>query len=200
MENSGFNEAVSALGREVVLIESRAHEVSAQFQTLRTQTEVLKMDILRQGLAKRTKSLARQAGFKSMGRDGKNLGVGLVAAAAGLVFGGVLTRDGLSAAVAGISGFDGALQELGKSRWAVSLDVDLLFIPRNQIAYGRTWVTLESLLLALDELREKACTGKQFRNIGAIIARLKQGHSRLEYLLPATQWVARIDSCYFPNA
>ena len=194
MENADFNEAVSALEREFVLIESRARELSARFQALRTKTELLKVDILRWGLAKRTKSLARQAGFKSMGRDGKNLGVGLGAAVAGLVLGGVLTGDGLSATVAGIAGFNGALQELGKSRWAVSLDVDLLFIPRIQIAYGRTWVTLESLLLALDELREKACAGEQFRNIGAIIARLKQGHSRLEYLLPATQWVARIDS------
>ena len=128
MENADLKEAVSALGREVVLIESRAHEVSAQFQTLRTQTEVLKMDILRRGLAKRTKSLSRQAGFKSMGRDGKNLGVGLVAAAAGLVFGGVLTRDGLSAVVAGISGFDGfPLTYLVVSVWHHQYQNDELF-------------------------------------------------------------------------
>ena len=190
MENADFNEAVSALGREVVLIESRAHEVSAQFQTLRTQTEVLKMDILRWGLAKRTKSLARQADFKSMGRDGKNLGVGLVAAAAGLVFGGVLTGDGLSAAVAGMSGFDGALQELGKSKWAVSLDGDLLVVPRDQIAPGRTWVTMESLVIALEELREKARNGEQCGNVGSVIEKLKQEHSKLVHLLPVSQWVA----------
>ena len=88
MENSDFNKTVSALGREVVLIESRAHELPARFQTLRTKTELLKIDILKRGLENRTKSLARQAGFKSIARDGKKLGVGL---------GGVLTRDGLSA-------------------------------------------------------------------------------------------------------
>ena len=194
MENSDFNKTVDALGREVVLMESHAHKLSARFQTLSTNTEQLKIDILKAGLENRAKSLACQAGFKLIARDGKKLGVGLAAAAAGIVLGGILTRDGLSTLAAGMSGFDSMVQELGKSRWAVSLDVDLLFTPRNQIAYGRTWVTLESLLLALDELREKACTGEQFRNIGAIIARLKQGHSRLEYLLPATQWVARIDS------
>jgi len=194
MENSDFNKTVDALGREVVLMESHAHKLSARFQTLSTNTEQLKIDILKAGLENLAKSLARQAGFKLIARDGKKLGVGLAAAAAGIVLGGILTRDGLSTLAAGMSGFNSMVQELGKSRWAVSLDVDLLFIPRNQIAYGRTWVTLESLLLALDELREKACTGEQFRNIGAIIARLKQGHSRLEYLLPATQWVAVIDS------
>jgi len=193
MEDSDFNKTVDALGREVVLIESCAHELSARFQTLRTKTEVLKIDILKRGLENRTKSLARQAGFKLIARDGKKLAFGLAAAAAGIVLGGVLTRDGLSALTAGMSGFDGALQELGKSKWAVSLDGDLLVIPRNQIAPGRTWVTLESLLLALGELGVKARAGEQFGTIGAIGAKLKQGYSRLEYLLPVTQWVTRIE-------
>ncbi len=190
MENADFNEAVSALEREFVLIESRARELSARFQALRTKTELLKVDILRCGLAKRTKSLARQAGFKSMGRDGKNLGVGLGAAVAGLVLGGVLTGDGLSATVAGISGFNGALQELGKSRWAVSLDPDLLVVPRHKIVPGRTWVTMESLVIALEELREKARTGEQLGNIDTVVGKLKDRHSKLVHLLPVSQWVA----------
>ncbi len=92
-----------------------------------------------------------------------------------------------------MSGFDGTLQELGKSKWAVSLDGDLLVVSRNQIATGRTWVTLESLLLALGELGVKARAGEQFGTIGAIGAKLKRGYSRLEYLLPVTQWVTRIE-------
>lgn len=189
MENADFNKAVSALGREVVLIESRAHEVSARFRALRTQTEVLKIDILRRGLAKRTKSLARQAGFKSMGRDGESLGVGLVAAAARLLLGAVITRDGLSAVAAGISGFDGALQELGNSRWAVSLDGDLLVVPRDQIAPGRTWVTMESLVIALEELRVRARNGEEYGNLGSVIEKLKQGHSKLVPFLPVSRWI-----------
>jgi hypothetical protein len=190
MENADFNKAVSALGREIVLMESRAHELSARFQTLCTQTELLKMDILQRGLANRTKSLARQAGLKSMTRDRKNLGIGLGAAAAGLVLGGMLTGDGLSTLTAGMSGFDGALRELGKSRWAVSLDKDLLGVPWDQIAPGRTWVTMESLLIALEELKERVRNGEQCGNLGSVIEKLKQGHSKLGHLLPVSQWVA----------
>ncbi len=73
------------------------------------------------------------------------------------------------------------------------LDGGLLVVPGNQIATGRTWVTLESLLLALEELGVKARDGEQFGNIGAIGAKLKQGYSRLEYFLPVTQWVTRIE-------
>ena len=132
-------------------------------------------------------------GKGQIARDGKKLEVGLAAAAAGIVLGGVLTRDGLFVLTAGMSGFDGALQELGKPKWAVSLDGDLLVVPRNQIAAGRTRVTLESLLLALGELGVKARDGEQFGNIGAISTKLKQGYSRLDYLLPVTQWVTRIE-------
>ncbi len=186
MENANFNKAVSALRRKVVLIESRAHEVSARFQTLRTKAEVLKIDVLQWGLVKREQSLARQAGFKSMGRDGKKLGAGLAGAAAGLLLGGFLSRDGLSALAAGMSGFDGALRELGKSRWAVSLDGDLLVVPSDQIAPGRPWVTMESLVIALEELKERACNGEQCGNLGSVIEKLKHGHSKLVHLLPVS--------------
>ena len=68
MEDSDLNKTVDALVREVVLIESHAHEPSARFQTLRAKTELLKIDILKRGLENGTKSLARQAGFKSIAR------------------------------------------------------------------------------------------------------------------------------------
>lgn len=187
MENIDFNKTVSALGRQVVLIESRARGLSARFQILCTTTELIKIAFLKRGLENRRKSLARQAGFKSITRDGKKLGIGLAAAALGIALGGVLTQDGFSALSAGMSGFDGALQELGKSKRAVSLDGDLLVTTRNQIIPGRTWVTLESLLLALEALGGKARAGEQFGNIGAMVAKLKQGYSRLEYLLPVAQ-------------
>lgn len=190
MGNSDFSEIVGKLEQEAIRIESRAHDLSARFQTLCTKAEVLKIDILKRGLANHTKLLARQAGFKSMARDGKNLGVGLMAAGFGIVFGAALTEDGLSALTSGMSGFDGALQGLGKSKWAVSLDEDFLIISRHQITPGRTWVTLESLILALEDLRGKARTGDQFGDIGAIVAALKRSQTKLQYLLPATQWVA----------
>jgi len=194
MGNSDFNKALGALGQELVLIESRAHELSARFQTLCTKAELLKIDILRRGLENRTKSLARQAGFKSIARGGRNLQAGLAATTAGIVLGGFLGRDGHSALAAGMSGFDGVLQGLGKSKWAVSLDGDLLLLPRNQITPGCTWVTLESLLLVLEELKEKARAGEQFDNIGAIVAEMKQGRARLVHLFIVKQLDTRIDS------
>jgi hypothetical protein len=193
MENGDFNKTVDVLGKRLFLIEGRAHEVSARFQTLRTKAELLKIDIIKQGLENRIKSLSRQAGFKSITRDGRKLKAGLVAATAGIVLGGFLGRDGSSALAGGMSGFDGALQELGKSKWAVSLDEELLVVSRNQITPGRTWITLESLLLALEELREKAPAGEQFEDFGALFAKMKQGRVRLVHLFIIKQPDTRID-------
>ncbi len=193
MRTKDFNETVSALRQQITIIESYASNMSSRFQILRAKAESLKIDILQRGLMNRTKSLARQAGFSSIARDRKKLGISLLAAAAGMVAGGVLNRNGLSAFTGGMLSFDGALQGFGSSKWAVSLDGDLQVIPRNQIVPGHTWVTLESLLLAFEGLRTKAQAGEQFGNVAAIIAELKQGHSRLEYLLPVTQWVRRIE-------
>lgn len=84
------------------------------------------------------KYLAQRPARGQIARDDKELGVGLAAAAAGIVLGGALTRDGLFALTAMISGFDGALQELGKSKWVVSLEGDLLVVPKNRVIAGRT--------------------------------------------------------------
>ncbi len=191
METSDFGQTMVKLGQEAARIEDHAREVSVRFQILCRKTESLKMGILTRGLDSRRKSLARQAGFKSIARDGNRLRIGLAVAAAGIVLGGALARDKLFALNTGISGFDGVLQGFGESKWAVSLDGDWLVIPRNQIAPGRTWVTLESLLLVLEDLRGKAHTGEQFGDIAAIVAALKRSQTKLQYLLPViTQWGA----------
>jgi len=49
--------------------------------------------------------LAQRPARGQIARDGKKLEVGLAAAAAGIVLGGVLTRYGLFALTAGMSGF-----------------------------------------------------------------------------------------------
>lgn len=190
MEKVDFNKTVNALGRETAVVESRAHEVSTRFQTLCTRTELLKLDILQRRLINRAKSLARQAGFESMSRDGKKLGVSLAAAIAGLALGAVLGRDGLSTVSGRISGFNGALEALGESRWAVSLDRDLLVTPRNRVTSERTWVTMESLLIAVEELRKKIQNGEECGSLSSTLEKLKRGHSKLDHLLPVSQWIA----------
>jgi hypothetical protein len=194
MVSSNFRKTVETLGQKLVLIEGCAHELSARLQTLRTKTELLKIDIPKRGLESRTKSLARQAGFKSITRDGRKLKAGLAAAAAGAFLGGAFAKNWLSAINSGISGFDGVMQGFGKSDWAVSLDGDLLVVPRNQITPGRTWVTLQSLLLALEEFKEKARAGEQLDNISAIVAKMKRSRARLVHLLVIEQLVIKTDS------
>ncbi|MDD5095740.1 MAG: hypothetical protein PHV74_15410 [Dehalococcoidia bacterium] len=190
MKYSEFKETVDGLGQEVLLIERRAHQLSARFQTMCTLTEVLKTDILARRLTNLRKSLARQAGFESMGKDGKKLGVGIATALAGLILGGALNRNGLSALAFAMSGLDGAVQELGKSSWAVSLDQDLLVVSRDRLTPERTWVTMESLVVCLKELREKARNGEPCGNLIPMIEKLKLGHSKLDYLPSVSQWVA----------
>jgi hypothetical protein len=87
------------------------------------------------------------------------------------------------------------LQGFGKSDWAVSLDGDLLVVPRNQVTPRHTWVTLESLLLALEEFKEKVRAGEQLDNICDIVAKMKQCRARLVHLLIIEQLVTRTDSC-----
>jgi hypothetical protein len=190
MEKADFNKTADALRRETAVVENRAHEISARFQTLCTQAELLKLDIIQRMITNRAKSLARQAGFESMVGDGKKLGVSLAAAVAGLILGGAITRDRLSALACGMSGFDRALQEWGKSRWAVSLDRDLLVTPRDQVTRGRTWVTMEGLLITIEELRARAQNGKECGSLRSVLERLKLMNSRFGYLLPVSQWVA----------
>lgn len=194
MGSRGFNKTIDAIGQSLALIENYAHGLAAQLETLCTKAELSKIDILKRGLENRVKLLARQAGVKSVVTDGRKLKVGLVAATAGIVLGGLLGRDGSSALIAGMSGFDGMLQELGKTKWAASLDRDLVVVPRNGITPGRNWVTLESLLLALEELKEKAYAGEEFENHGAIIAKLKKGQTSLMRLFLVKHLDTRIDS------
>jgi hypothetical protein len=193
MVSSNFSKNVGTLGQKLVLIEGCAHELSVQFQTLRIKTELLKIDILKRGLENRTKSMARQAGFKSITRDRRKMKAGLAAAAAGAFLGGVLAKDRLSAFSYGILGFDGVLQGFGNFDWAVSLDGDLLIVPRNQVTPGRSWVTLESLLLALEKLKERVSAGERLDNISSIVAKMKRSQARFVHLLVIEQLLIKTD-------
>ncbi len=189
MNANDLNETVAMLRRKINLIESYADELSARFQTLNKEMESLKTDSVSHGLENRRRSLARQAGFAAIAKDRRKLGISLAAAAAGLFLGGALTKDRTSALDAGMSGFDGVLQGFGESEWAVSLDEDLLIMQKNRIASGRIWVTLQSLLLALEGLKKEAHGGEPLGDVAAIVAKLKESPTELAYLFPVSQWV-----------
>ncbi len=191
MDASNFNAAVDELRKQLLLGEGAAHQVASRFQTLRSEAEALKIATLKRRLENRRKSLALQAGATST-KDRQKLGIGLgVAAAVGMIFGGVIGRDKSSVLSGGVSAFKGTLQGFGESRWAVSLDRDLLVVPDNRISSGRTWVTLESLLQALEELAEKADVGGPLGGVADIISKLKLQQSKLEYLNPPMRVVWR---------
>ncbi len=105
--------------------------------------------------------------------------------------GGVIGQDKSSVLSGGVSAFNGALQGFGESKWAVSLDRDLLVVPDNRISSGRTWVILESLLQSLEELAEKADVGGPLGGVADIISKLKLQQSKLEYLNPPMRLVWR---------
>jgi len=122
-------------------------------------------------------------------RDGKRLGASLGAAAAGLIFGGIITRDKFAALHTGISAFDGALQGLGQTRWFVSLSKKIAVAPENSLSPEGIWVTWESLNKAMKGLKDKAVVGEKLGNLDNVIFKLKR--EKLVYLgLP----VAKPDS------
>lgn len=185
MQTSRFDEKLDGLKQKLASAESTACKVSNRLQTLCREIESLKIAILQHELEKRKHLLASRAGFTLVVRDNKKLGITLGATALGAILGGALGRDWFSALNGGLSSFDGVLQEVGKAEWAVSLDSKLLVVPRNQIPPGCVWVILESLLLALEALREKTRAGSLVGDsIGSLVARLKEVKPELRYLVP----------------
>lgn len=189
MKAQDFNQTLMMLRKEISLLESHTNQLCARFQEAGREMESLKADSLRYGLEYRKGSLDYQAGFASIKKDGKKLRISLAAAVARLLIEGALTKDGPSAVNAGISGFDGMLQEFGRSDYAVSLDEDLMIVQKKQIAPGRFWVTLHSLLLALEVLKENARGGESLGDVATTVAKLKESPTELMHLFPVIQWV-----------
>jgi hypothetical protein len=139
---------------------------------------VLKID------EKRRKALESQRGLDLLVRDGKKIRIGLVMTAFGSIFGGLIAKDKYAALNAGLSGFDGVLQGFGETRWAVSLQKELVIVPYNAIPEKGTWVTLESLIEAIHDLKTEALQGKQLGTLDNIIQRLQQSRGKLIYIAP----------------
>ena len=191
MDNSNFNKTLDELSHEVILLESATQKVSGRLQTMCRQLEAAKMKILKRRLEKRRASLAHQAGLNLIARDRSKLGISLGAAIAGMILGGALGADKLSALSIGISSFDAAVQGLDKTTWAVSLGKDLTVLPKNSITAGKIWVTWKSLKSALAQLEREAFQGVALGNLDSVISRL-QARKELVYLhswVPKTTWV-----------
>ncbi len=174
------------------LIQSQAKMLSVKFEGRLRQAESLKIAAINHQLEKHRKSLARHRGITSIGRDGKRLYAGLGVAVAASLLAGIMTKDKFAAANAGLSGFDGVIQGLGETDWAVSLGRSLTIVPRGSITSERVWVTWDSLKAALVELEGGTLRGDKLGSIDNIISKLQMSKRlvRLNVLTftPITRW------------
>jgi len=143
----------------------------------------LKIDILKHKLESRRQHLARGKGWTELKNDKTKLGISLGAAFTGFIISSASSNDGYRALNTGMKTFDVALQQCGRSEWAVSLDRSMLVVPRNHIYTGRSWVTWESLSEALEKLKQKTLAGMQLGNLEAIVSELKLDSGTLRFLV-----------------
>ena len=174
MSSNDWEQTLDELKQEIASIKGRAGTFSMKFEEICRQAESFKIAFLNHRLEAQRRSLARTRGYTSIMRDRKRLGASLGAAAAGLIFGGIITRDKFAAVNAGLSSFDATLQGLGETAWAVSLGKDLRVVPKDNVTSGKTWVTWESLKSALAQLEREASQGVELGSLDSIISRLQK--------------------------
>lgn len=183
MSDNKWARIIARLQKELAYIESSSRGVSRRFEILQRQAEFLKIEFLKYSLEKQRTALARQRGFAFLIKDRKKIGTSLVVTASAFIFGGLIAKDRDAALSAGLSGFNGVLQGFGETRWAVSLNKDLVILPHNAIPAKGTWVTFESLITAIDGLKMEALQGKRLGTLDNIIQRLQESRGELIYII-----------------
>jgi len=184
ISKNNLEQTIANLKKELACIESSSQGIGRRFAILQREAESLKIEFLKYSLEKQRKVLARQRGLDSLIRDRKKIKTGLAVAAGGLILGGLISKDKYTALNAGLSGFNGVLQGFGETRWAVSLQKELVIVPHNAIPAKGTWVTLESLIAAIHDLKTEALQGKRLGTLDNIIQRLQQSRRKLIYIAP----------------
>jgi hypothetical protein len=182
MLDNRWAQTIADLKKELACIESGSQGIRRRFEILQREAESLKIEFLKYSLEKQRKAVARQRGFDLLIRDRKKIGAGLAVAAGGLILGGLITKDEYAALNAGLQGFNGVLQGFGGTRCAVSLQKELVIVPYDAIPAKGTWVTLESLIAAIHDLKTEALQGKRLGTLDNIIQRLQQSRGKLIYI------------------
>ncbi len=193
MDGNHLAKALDEIREDLTTAERQANDIAGRLPALRRTWEALKIDILKSTLMKKQRDVARLRGITALKQDKRKIGIGLGLGVAAALLGGVLTKNKYSAASTGLRTVDAFTQGLGQSQWAVSLDRKMLVVPRDRVATGRSWVTLDSLTEAMERLREKALAGEKIGDLEAIVSELRQDCLRLRYVSPAaaeaTKWV-----------
>jgi hypothetical protein len=184
MSGSKWTKTIADLKKDLSWIETSSQGIVSSLEILQQEVEPLKIRFLKYSLVKQRDAMESKRGFDSLIKDRKKLGAGLAAAAGGFIFGGLMTKDKNIALNAGLSGFNGVLQGFGETKWAVLLQKELLIVPYDAIPAEGTWVTLESLMAAIDDLEIEASEGKQLGTLDNVIQRLRQSRWKLIYIGP----------------
>jgi len=182
MSVNNWVQTIAGLKKELTSIENSARSIANRFEILQIEAESLKIEFLKYSLEKQREALARQRGFALLIRDRKKIATGLAVTAGFSILAAAVGKDKDAALNAGLSGFNGLLQGLGETEWAVSLDKELVVVPYNAIPAGGTWVTLQSLIIAIDELKMQALQGKRLGTLDNIIQMLRQSRRKLVYI------------------
>jgi hypothetical protein len=187
MSDDKWVKTVANLQNELAHIESSCEEIGRRFGILQLEAESLKIDFLKYSLGKQKEAVARQRGFTLLIKDRKKVGASLAVTAGASILAGLIAKNKDAALNAGLSGFNGVLQGFGETRWAVSLQKGLVILPCNAIPMKGRWVTLESLITVIDDLKTEASQGKRLGNLDNIIQRLQQSKGKLIYIpLPSS--------------
>ena len=182
MSDNKWAKTIVDLKKELGYVESSSQGVGRRYEILQREAESLKVEFLEYSLEKQKKTVARQRGLALLIRDRKKVGTGLAVTAGALILWGLIAKDKDAALNAGLSGFNGVLQGFGETRWAVSLQKELVIVPYNAIPAKGTWVTFESLIAAIHELKTEALQGKRLGTLDNIIQRLQQSKGKLIYI------------------
>ena len=182
MPSGSWNQTLVNLDKELASTKDRAEEISNRFEMLAREAESLKIGFLQYSLEKQRKSMARCRGIVSLNRDRRKIRTTLGIADGGFIRGGLIAKDKYAALSAGLSGLNRALEGFGESKWAVSLEKEMVIAPQDSIPSKGTWVTLESLKGVIKDLKEKALQGEQLGTLDDVINRLKQIRIKLVYL------------------
>ena len=183
MRDNKWAQTVAVLKKELAYIESSSQDLGRRYQILQREAEFLKMEFLEYSLEKQRKAIARQRGLALLVRDRRKMGTGLAVTAGASILAGLVAGDKDAALTAGLSGFYGVLQELGETRWAVSLQKELVVLPYDDIPTKGRWVTFESLITAMHDLKTEALQGRPLGTVDNVIQRLQHSRGKLNYLL-----------------
>lgn len=184
MSDNRWAKTIAKLKKELVHIVSSSKGIVNSIEILQQEVEPLKIRFLKYSLAKQREAMESKRGLNFLIKDRKKLGAGLAVAAGGFIFGGLVSKNKYDALNAGLSGFDSVLQGFGETKWAVLLQKELVIVPYDAIPAKGTWVTLESLMAAIDDLEIEASEGKQLGTLDNIIQRLQQSRGKLIYIAP----------------